>query len=181
MRKLIANFFLSLDGVMESPDKWHFPYFNDEMGAAIGTALGATDTLLMGRVNYEEWAAHWPSAEDEIADFFNNVPKFVVSTTLETAEWNNTTVIRGDVPAAITELKQQAGKDIAISGSATLVRSLLADDLIDELNLLVHPLVVGSGRRLFVDGSNQQPLSLVHSQTFSTGVVHLTYAPADKA
>jgi dihydrofolate reductase len=183
MRKLVAAFFISLDGVVESPDKWHFPYFNDEMGEAIGAAMVEADAMLMGRVNYEQWAAYWPnhSGDDQqFADYINNVPKFVVSTTLEKAEWNNSTLINRDVADEIAKLKQQPGKNISMSGSGTLVQWLLANDLLDELRLMVHPIVVGSGKRLFKDGSDQKPLKLVDSKTFSTGVVDLTYQPAEK-
>ncbi len=183
MRKVIASEFVSLDGVMESPDKWHFPYFNDEMGEAIGSAMARADALLLGRVTYEEWAAYWPnqsSDESEISGYMNDTPKFVVSTTLkEPLGWKNSTLIEGGHFAEeIARLKQQPGKDISISGSGTLVRSLLREDLLDELRLMVHPIVVGSGKRLFEDGGDQKPLELVDSQTFGTGVLYLTYRPA---
>jgi dihydrofolate reductase len=182
MRRVIASEFVSLDGVMESPEKWHFPYFNDEMGEEIGVAMAAADTMLLGRVTYEEWAAFWPtqSSDDEIAGYMNNIRKFVVSTILDTVEWQNSTLIKGNVAEEITKLKQQPGKDISISGSGILVQSLLRDDLLDELRLMVHPIVVGSGKRLFKDGSDQKALKLVDSKTFSTGVVYLTYQPAGK-
>jgi dihydrofolate reductase len=180
MRTITAAFFISLDGVVESPDKWHFPYFNDEMGAAIGAAMTEADGLMMGRVNYQEWATYWPSQsnDDQFARFMNTTRKYVVSQTLDTAEWNNTTVINGDVEAKIAELKQQPGKNIAISGSPTLVRSLLAKNLLDELQLMIHPIVVGSGKRLFTDNGRQTALKLIRSETFSTGVVFATYGPA---
>jgi len=183
MRKLVAAFFISLDGVVESPDKWHFPYFSDEMGEAIGASIAEADTVLMGRVNYQEWAAYWPnqSGDDQpFADYINNVPKFVVSTTLEKVEWNNATLINGDVAEEITKLKQQPGKNISMSGSGTLAQWLLQNDLLDELRLMLHPIVVGSGKRLFKDGSDQKPLELVDSKTFGTGVLDLTYQPAAK-
>jgi dihydrofolate reductase len=182
MRKVIVSKFVSLDGVMEAPDQWHFPYFDDEMGEEIGTAMAAADAMLLGRVTYEEWAAFWPtqSSDDEIADYMNNIRKFVVSTTLDTVEWQNSTLIKGNVAEEITKLKQQPGKDISISGSGTLVQSLLRDDLLDELRLMVHPVVVGSGKRLFEDGGDQKALKLVDSKTFGTGVVYLTYQPAGK-
>ena len=121
MRKVIASELVSLDGVVESPEKWHFPYFNDEMGEAIGAAMAASDTMLLGRVTYEEFAAFWPSQEasdedQETTDYMNNTPKYVVSTTLkEPLEWNNSTLIKGDVAEEITKLKQQPGKDISIT------------------------------------------------------------------
>jgi dihydrofolate reductase len=183
MRKVVASEFVSLDGVVESPDKWHFPYFNDEMGDAIGAAMAASDAMLMGRVLYEEWAAFWPKQnpdENPVAARMNGVRKYVVSTTLEEPlEWNNSTLIGDNVAEEILRLKeQQAGKDISISGSPTLVRSLLEDDLLDELRLMVHPIVVGSGKRLFEEGSDQKALELLDSKTFSTGVLYLTYQPA---
>jgi dihydrofolate reductase len=146
MRKVIASEFVSLDGVMESPEKWHFPYFNDEMGEAIGVTMAEADAMLLGRVTYEEWAAFWPSqGERDVAGYMNNTPKYVVLATLEESlEWNNSTLIRGDVAEEIAKLKRKPGKDISISGSGALVRSLLADDLLDELRLMVHPIVVGS-------------------------------------
>jgi dihydrofolate reductase len=181
MRKVIAGLFLSLDGVMESPEKWHFPYFNDEMGEAVGAAMAAADAMLLGRVTYQEFASYWPgvSSEDQpFADHMNNTPKYVVSTTLDKVEWNNSTLIKGNVAEEIAKLKQQPGKDIGITGSATLVQSLLQEDLLDELGLMIHPVVVGTGRRLFEEGGGQKGLKLVDSRTFSTGVVYLTYQPA---
>jgi dihydrofolate reductase len=181
MRKVIASEIVSLDGVVESPEKWHFPYFNDEMGEAIGAAMAASDAMLLGRVTYEGFAAFWPSQEpsdedQETTNYMNDTPKFVVSRTLEEPlEWNNSTLIKGDVAEEITKLKRQPGKDISITGSPTLVRSLLADDLLDELRLMVHPIVVGSGKRLFEDGGDQKALQLADSKTFGTGVVYLTY------
>jgi dihydrofolate reductase len=182
MRKVVASEFVSLDGVVESPDKWHFPYFNDQMGDAIGVAMDASDAMLMGRVLYEEWAAYWPNQdpdENPVAARMNGVRKYVVSTTLEEPlEWQNSTLIGDNVAEEISRLKEQPGKDISISGSPTLVRSLLEDDLLDELRLMVHPIVVGSGKRLFEEGGDQKALQLVDSKTFSTGVVYLTYQPA---
>jgi dihydrofolate reductase len=182
MRKVVASEFVSLDGVVESPDKWHFPYFNDQMGDAIGVAMDASDAMLMGRVLYEEWAAFWPNQdpdENRVAAQMNGVRKYVVSTTLEEPlEWQNSTLIGNNVAEEISRLKEQPGKDISISGSPTLVRSLLEEDLLDELRLMLHPIVVGSGKRLFEDGGDQKALQLVDSKTFSTGVLYLTYQPA---
>jgi dihydrofolate reductase len=182
MRKVVAAEFLSLDGVMESPDQWHFPYFNDEMGEAIGAGFAASDAMLMGRILYEEWAAFWPNQDPEenpVAEQMNGVRKYVVSTTLQgPLEWNNTTLIGENVAEQISEIKAQPGKDIVISGSGALVRLLLEDGLIDELKLMIHPIVVGSGKKLFEDGEKRTALELVDSKTFSTGVVYLTYRPA---
>jgi dihydrofolate reductase len=182
MRKIVAGFFISLDGVVEDPSKWHFPYFNDEMGAAVGAQMEESDALLMGRVMYQEWSAYWPgkTAEDDpFAGYINNVRKYVVSTTLDSADWENTTLLRGDFVEQITELKRQPGKNISLSGSTTLVRSLLRHGLLDELRLLVHPIVVGEGQRLFEDGHGI-PLKLASSSTFETGVLSLIYEPAEK-
>jgi dihydrofolate reductase len=184
MRRVVASEFLSLDGVIEAPDQWHFPYFNDEMGGEIGAAMGQADAMLMGRVNYEEWAEFWPQQDPEenpAAGFMNGVRKYVVSTTLEEPlGWNNSTLIGKNVAEEIAELKRQTGGDISISGSGSLVRSLLSDGLVDELRLMVHPVVVGSGKRLFEEGSNRMALELVDSKTFSTGVLYLTYRPVSE-
>jgi len=184
MRRVVAGLFVSLDGVVEAPEKWQLPYFNDEMGEAVGAAMAASDAMLLGRVTYQEFASYWPgtSSEDQpFADYINNTQKYVVSTTLENvAGWRNSTLISENIAEEIAELKRQPGKDIAITGSGTLVHSLLQDDLLDELGLMVHPVVVGSGKRLFEDGGDQKGLKLVDSKTFSTGVIYLTYQPAGK-
>ncbi len=181
MRKIVASLFISLDGVYEAPDQWHFPYFNDEMGAAIGEQMAASDTMLLGRVTYQEFAGFWPSqssAENDFADRMNTTPKVVVSSTLDNVDaWQNSTLIKDNVADELTKLKQQPGMDIAMTGSGILVHSLLRDGLLDELRLLVHPIVVGRGKRLFDDINAQKPLKLVESQTFSTGVLYLTYQP----
>ncbi|MGH3085778.1 MAG: dihydrofolate reductase family protein [Rubrobacteraceae bacterium] len=183
MRKVTAGLFVSLDGVTESPEEWQLPYFNDEMGEAVGAAMAQADAMLLGRVTYQEFASYWPgvSSEDQpFADYMNNTPKYVVSTTLDEVEWSNSTLVKGDVAEEIAKLKQQPGENIGITGSATLVRSLLQNDLLDELTLMVHPVVVGSGERLFEDGEDRKALELVDSKTFATGVVYLAYRPADE-
>ena len=181
MRKLISSFFISLDGVVEAPDTWHFPYFNDEMGEAVGSAIAETDTMLLGRRVYEEWAAYWPQqdpASDPFVSIMNETPKVVVSTTLEQVDWQNSTLLEGGLADGVNALKAKPGKNVGMSGSATLVRSLLERGLVDELRLLVHPLVVGKGAKLFPDGSPPVSLELVDSRTFATGVLDLTYRPA---
>jgi dihydrofolate reductase len=180
MRKITAGLFISLDGVAEAPDQWHFPYFNDEMGAAVGGEMAKSDTMLLGRKTYEEFASYWPQQgpEVEMAEQMNAMPKLVVSTTLDTVEWQNSTLIKGNVAEELTKLKQQPGKNIGITGSMTLVESLLRSGVLDELMLLVHPIVVGKGKRLFDGAGSTVPLKLISSQTFSTGVLALTYAPA---
>jgi dihydrofolate reductase len=184
MRKITAGLFVSLDGITESPQKWQHPYFNDEMGQAIGAAMAAAEAMLLGRVTYQEFASYWPgvSSEDQpFADYMNNTPKYVVSRTLEEPlEWSNSTLIKGNVAEEIIRLKQQPGKNIAITGSVTLVEYLLQVDLLDELGLMVHPVVVGSGKRIFEEWGDPKGLTLVDSKTFSTGVVYLTYQPAGK-
>jgi dihydrofolate reductase len=178
MGKIVSNFFISLDGVVESPDQWHFPYFNEEMGAAIGRGTERFGSFLMGRTLYEEWASYWPNQGDDVpfASYINNVPKYVVSNTLDTAEWNNTAVVPGD-PAELRQIKEGADRDIGMSGSATLVRWLAANSLLDELGLMVHPIVVGHGQRLF-ELTPTHPLQLLHHEAFETGVLNLTYALA---
>lgn len=184
MRKIVAGLFISLDGVYEAPGEWHFPYFNDEMGAAVQAQMDAADAMLLGRVTYQEFAAFWPQQSNDdvdIAGYMNETPKYVVSNTLDTLDWQNSTLVSGDIRAELTRLKAQPGKNIGVTGSGALVRSLLRDGLLDELRLLVHPIVVGSGKTLFPDGSGQTPLRLVDAQTFSTGVLSLIYEPAGQS
>jgi dihydrofolate reductase len=180
VRKIKAHFFISLDGVVESPDKWHFPYFDEEMGAAVGAGFAGSDAMLMGRVLYEEWAAYWPEHADEpFGEVMNGMKKYVLSTTLTSADWNNTEVVSGDVAGTLAEIKAADGGDIAMSGSGTTVRWLLRNGLLDELNLLVHPVVVGDGlARLFPADEPAAPLGLRSSETFKSGVLNLSYAPA---
>ena len=180
MRKIIAGLFISLDGVVEAPETWHFPYFNDEMGEAVAAQAAASDTMLLGRKTYEEFAAYWPnqSSDEPFADVMNGTPKLVASTTLKAVAWQNSTLIEGDVVEALKAVKQQPGKAISITGSPTLVRSLLRAGVLDELRLLVHPIVVGHGKRLFEAEDQPIPLRLIESKTFTTGVQAMTYAPA---
>jgi dihydrofolate reductase len=181
MRRIIASELISLDGVMESPERWSFQFHNDEMAEANRAEMAASDAMLLGRVTYQEFASYWPyqnSAEQPFTDYLNNTPKYVVSTTLEEPlGWQNSTLIKGNVAEEIAELKRQPGKDIGIVGAGTLVRSLLRDDLLDELRLMVHPIVLGGGKRLFEDGGDRKDLELVDSKTFGTGVLYLTYRP----
>ena len=182
MRKVIASLFISLDGVVESPDKWQFDHFDDDMMAGMGAQLAAQDAVLLGRVTYVEWASYWPTSTDEpFASFINNTPKYVVSTTLSKVEWKNATLIKGNLAEAIARLKQQPGKNIGVAGSPTLVRSLLHSDLLDELMLMVHPVVAGKGKRLFKDGDALKRLKLVNAKTTRTGVLLATYQPAECA
>ena len=183
MRKIVAGTFLSLDGVMESPDKWHFPYFDDKMGEAVGSQMAEADAMLLGRVTWQEFASYWPHHPDaEGAEFMNPAQKYVVSTTLDNVDaWQNSTLVDGsNFVTEIQRLKESPGKQINVTGSAKLVQSLLRENLLDELRLLVHPIVVGGGKRLLEGETGQQPLRLVDSQTFDTGVLYLTYQPADR-
>ena len=178
MRKVVAGLFISLDGVTESPDRWQFDHFDDGMMAALNAHMSGEDAVLLGRVTYQEWAGYWPTSRDEpYASHINNVAKYVVSTTLDRVEWQNSTLVTGDLAEALAGLKRQPGQNIGTAGSPTLVRSLLQRDLVDELTLMVHPVVVGRGKRLFGDGSELKRLALVDSTITSTGVAILTYQP----
>ena len=179
MRKVVAVELVSVDGIMESPERWAFTYSNDEMEEANASGMAASDALLMGRVTYEGMAAYWPNQPGgtPMVDYINSVPKYVVSTTLEEPlEWNNSTLIDGNEFAEeIAELKRQPGKDITILGSGALVRSLLGEGLLDELRIMVHPIVLGGGKRLFDSGDDRKPLELLDSKRFGTGVLFLAY------
>jgi dihydrofolate reductase len=180
VRKIKSYFFVSLDGVVESPDTWHFPYFDDEMGDAVGAGFATADAMLMGRVLYNEWAEYWPQHADQpFGDVMNSIKKYVVSNSLQEAEWQNSEIISGDVAQKLTDIKAQDGGDITMSGSATTARWLLREGVLDELNLLVHPIVVGDGlARLFPPDEPSIPLELVNAQTFKSGVLNLSYALA---
>jgi dihydrofolate reductase len=178
MRKIVAGLFISLDGVVEAPDKWHFPYFDEEMGAAVQAMTDGNDAMLLGRRTYEEFAAYWPTSTDDFAGYMNGTRKYVVSNSLTTADWENSTLVTGDVAAELARIKAEPGGNLGMTGSGTLVRSLLRDGLLDTLHLLMHPILVGSGKRLFDDGP-QVPLRLTDSRTFASGVLFLTYERAD--
>jgi dihydrofolate reductase len=182
LRKVVAVELVSLDGVMEAPEEWAFSYSNDEMEAANAKGMAASDALLLGRVTYEQMAAFWPEQPGgtPMVDYINSVQKLVVSTTLGEVGWNNSALIKDDVTEQIAGIKRRPGKDITILGSAILVRSLLRAGLLDELRLMVHPLLLGRGKRLFEDGAEQEVLDLASSETFGTGVVSLAYRPSDE-
>jgi dihydrofolate reductase len=183
MRKVVSGLFISLDGVAQSPDQWQFA-FDEEMGAALADTLETADTILLGRVTFTEWAGYWPtvtSGEDAgFAKWINESPKYVVSSTLDGVDdWANSTLVGGDLRTAVNELKAGEGKDITVAGSPTLVRSLLEQDLLDELVLLIHPVVAGEGRkRLFADDAAMKKLELVSAKPTSSGVIIATYRPA---
>ena len=183
MRKIVAGLFISLDGVVEAPDQWHFPYFNDEMGAAVDATLGTADTMLFGRKTYDSFAGAWPEREaagDEDAHFakvLGDVRKIVLSNQKLEFSWRNSEQFEGDFVETVTALKNEPGGTIALSGSVSVVRQLLAAGLLDELHLLVHPIAVRHGMRLFDEGEATIPLKLLSSKTFETGVLNLVYAP----
>ena len=180
MRKIVTWLYVSLDGVIEAPEKWAPPFLNDEVGQVVASGQAAADTLLLGRRTYQEFAAYWPHQTSDVpfADVLNNTPKLVASRTLKAVDWQNTTLIQGDARDELAEWKRQPGKDMVVLGSATLVRSLLLAGLLDELGILLFPIVLGSGKRLFENGTDQVALKLIDSKTFGTGVVSLTYQPA---
>ena len=179
MGRIIANFFISLDGVVESPDQWHFPYFDDEMGAVIGSGMEEQSAFLLGRRLYDEWSEYWPAhAEEDFGRYLNSLKKYVVThRPIEGEVWNNTTAITEDHVAAVQAIKDAEEGNIGMSGAATTVRWLIANGLLDELALLVHPIAVVKGQRLFED-IDTVPLKLEHSSTLSSGVLHLRYSPA---
>lgn len=185
MRKVMAVEMVSLDGVMESPEEWAFSYSDDEMNEANAAGMAASDALLLGRVTYEQLASYWPKQPGgmPMVDYIDSVRKYVVSRTLEEPlAWNNSALIEGEEFAQkVAELKRQEGKDITVVGSGELVRSLLKEGLLDELNLMVHPVVLGGGKRLFEDGEDTKALELVDSTTFGSGVVSLVYRPEGKS
>ena len=188
MRKLVANLFISLDGVVEEPGEWHFPYFNDEMGAAVDATLSTADTMLLGRRTYDDHAGAWPEREAaggedaEFAKVLGDARKIVVSRHQPELTWRNSELLQGDLAEGVTALKNEPGDgNIAISGSVSVVRQLLAAGLLDELRLLVHPIAVRKGMRLFDEGETPIPLELRSSETFSTGVLSLVYGPAGPA
>ncbi|WP_174562529.1 dihydrofolate reductase family protein [Nocardia acidivorans] len=187
MRKITAGLFISLDGVIGDPQDWHFPYFNDEMGEAVGSQLMTADTLLLGRVTYEGFADAWPARENaggedaRMAKTLGDARKIVVSHQDLDLPWRNSELLRGDLIEGVKALKAEPGAtDIGMSGSPSIVRQLLAAGLLDELHLLVHPIALRHGLRLW-DESTPIPLKLLSSKTFTTGVLHLVYTSDDQA
>src|SRR5215212_2782154 len=188
MRKITAGLFIALDDVVEAPDQWHFPYFNDEMGAAVDATLGAADIVLFGRKTYDSFAGAWPEREAageedaEMAKALGDVRKIVASNQPLEFTWRNSEQLEGDLVETVTALKNEPGEGtIGLSGSVSVVRQLLAAGLLDELHLLVHPIAVRKGMRLFDEGEPPIPLALISSETFRTGVLNLVYAPAESA
>jgi len=194
MPKIVVSEFLTLDGVMQAPGDpdedrtggfdrggWQLQYFDDTFGAFVMDGFAAAGALLLGRLTYENFARYWPNAaaDDPIAGTMNGFRKYVVSTSLaEPLSWQNSSLIKGDVPAAIAQLKPGSGQDIQVIGSGQLVQTLIQHDLVDEYRLMVHPLVLGKGKRLFRDETADTKLRLIDSKATGTGVLLLTYVPA---
>ena len=193
MRKLVVAEGLTLDGVMQGPGHpdedrsggfdhggWQMPYFDEVAGEAVGKSMAETGAFLFGRRTYEIMAAHWPNVPegDMFADVLNGMPKYVASATLqEPLAWANSNLLGADIPTAIEALKEEGGGNIVVLGSGNLVRTLIEHDLIDEYALMIHPLVLGTGKRLFEEGLDKVPLRLLGSMTTTTGVVYASYAP----
>jgi dihydrofolate reductase len=194
MSKLVVAEFVSLDGVMQAPGDvdedreggfehggWQRPYFDDVAGERIGGSMAQTGSFLFGRKTYENMAAFWPTQPDDdpFAKILNALPKYVASTTLsEPLSWERSTLLQGDVPKAVAELKEGEGGNIVVLGSGGLVQTLYENDLVDEYSLMINPIVLGSGKRLFRE-LPKRPLKLADSVTTSTGVVMATYVPSD--
>jgi dihydrofolate reductase len=193
MRRIVVSEFLTLDGVMQAPgdpnedrsggfDKggWQLAYFDDVFGSVMMDAFAATGGMLLGRLTYENFAAHWPKqpADDPLAATMNGMEKYVVSTTLsEPLAWQNSTLISGNVAGEVGKLKEGSGKEIQVIGSGELVQDLIRHDLVDAYRLMIHPLVLGTGKRLFRDGTAPTKLRLVDTKPTTTGVLILTYEP----
>lgn len=189
MRKLNAALFISLDGVVEAPggetslpeDRrgWSMPYTSDEVGQVIGGAINDSDAMLLGRVTYQDFASYWPNVPED--DFFGNVmnnrTKYVVSRTLDKAEWKNSHLIKGNLAEEINKLKQAQGKDISVVGSGTLVRSLIQHNLLDELQLMLCPVVLGVGKRLFDDADFMKKMNVLEVKSFDSGMTYLRLQP----
>ncbi|HLJ32276.1 MAG TPA: dihydrofolate reductase family protein [Ktedonobacteraceae bacterium] len=181
MRKIVASMCMTMDGVVENPQMWTSQFRREESQKYKFDELFASDALLLGRITYQEFAAGWPSMQGtgKYGERMNSLPKFVVSTTLSEMEWN-ASLLTGNLAEEVSRIKQQPGQDVLIFGSGELVHSLMSLDLIDEYRLMVFPIVVGNGKRLFHGESQQKEFKLVHSHTFGSGVVVLTYEPNRK-
>jgi dihydrofolate reductase len=185
--RIVVTEFVSLDGVMEDPGGaenfaqggWSFKISRGDEGDKFKLdETFASEALLLGRVTYEGFAKAWPSMEGDFADKFNSMPKYVVSSTLEDPEWNNSTVLKGDVVEEVGKLRQELDGDIVVHGSARLVQTLIERDLVDEIRLMVYPVVLGTGKRLFGETSDGKPLRLLDSKVVGDGVAILIYEPA---
>jgi dihydrofolate reductase len=179
MRKVYAGLFSSVDGVVQAPNEWQ-PAFDEEMGAALSGMLDGQDAVLLGRATYSEWAQYWPTSTDEpFASWINGITKYVASTTLGSVEWANSTLIEGPVSDFVRDLRGQPGGTIGVGGSPSLVRSLLDEGLLDELTLMISPVIAGGGRkRLFPEDAAQTALELVEARPTSSGALIATYRPS---
>jgi dihydrofolate reductase len=179
--RLVATEYLSLDGVFEEPGQWSFPFFNDEAGQFKWEELQASDALLLGRHTYEGFAAAWPTmtGTGEFGEKMNSMTKYVVSSTLDKAGWTGSKLVKGDVAAEVRKLKEEPGGDLLLSGSAQLFNAMMQENLIDLYRFMVHPIVLGKGKRLFAEGG-ERVLDLAPSRTFASGIVVLEYRPAKK-
>jgi dihydrofolate reductase len=188
MRPLVVSTFLTLDGVMQAPGGpeedptedfthggWSVGYWDDAMGQRMGEVMGKPFDLLLGRKTYEIFAAHWPHVDEPPADVLNSARKYVASRTLDSVEWNNSTLLEGDVAEAVAELKEEDGPEIQVHGSSNLIQTLLEHDLVDELKIMIFPVVLGTGKRLFAEGAVPAGLELSESTTSATGVFMATY------
>jgi dihydrofolate reductase len=180
MRKIIVTEYLTLDGVFEEPGHWSFAYWGEEAMLYKRDELFSSDVQLLGRVTYEGFAKAWPTMPDtgDFGERMNNMPKYVVSTTLTHAEWRNTTIINKNVVEEIQKLKEQWGQHILVAGSGKLVHTLMQQHLVDEYRFMVYPVVLGSGKRLFPEGTEQYKFRLMETRSFTTGIVILHYQPA---
>ena len=182
MRKVVVTEYVTLDGVFEEPGHWSFNFWSDESAKYKYDELFSSDAMLLGRLTYEGFAKAWPTMEGtgDFGERMNSIPKYVVSTTLKKAEWNNSTIIKDNIAEEIAKLKQKPGQDILVAGSGELVRTLMQHDLIDEYRLMVYPVVLGGGKRLFRDGSDKTVLKLIDTKSFASGIVVLSYQQAGK-
>ncbi|HWQ01278.1 MAG TPA: dihydrofolate reductase family protein [Gaiellaceae bacterium] len=190
MGRIVVTEYISVDGVVEAPSGtetfervgWTDDFSRGPEGETFKfEETRASDALLLGRLTYDEFAPVWPQIPGEFADMFNAMPKYVVSSTLENPEWNNTTVLRGDVVEEVTGLKKRFDRDIVVHGSPQLAQTLIEHDLVDELRLMVYPVIVGAGKRLFAETSGKKNLRLVETRTFNDGITVLVYRPADRS
>jgi dihydrofolate reductase len=177
LRTITAGLMVSVDGVVEAPETWTGPYFGPAVGQVVGSLMAASDTMLLGRVTYQTFEGAFSHASDEnpMAAQMNNIAKVVVSTTLASADWANSALIRSDVRDQVAALKAAPGRDIIVSGSPTLVRWLLLEGLLDQLDLLIFPVIQGNGRHLFEGFGGTRPLTLATSEALDKGVLHATY------
>lgn len=178
--RLVATEYLSLDGVFEEPGRWSGPFFNDQAGQFKWAELQASDALLLGRKTYEGFAAAWPHMKGtgEFGEKMNTMTKYVVSSTLDQLDWPGSTLVKGDLATEIGRLKGEPGHDLLLSGSARLFNALMKENLIDLYRFMVHPVVLGTGTRLFAGGGEKRVLELVETRRFSSGILIMEYRPA---